>query len=101
MSLAYNLFSKYSEKQQEKKNKLLIYYYFFFHQKITAMYIDGNLKGGFQTVKAYAEFCAKFRSWMEEKSMKLWPPRIGEILAQDYRIALDFVNKSVRIYFNL
>ena len=65
------------------------------------MYIDGNLKGGFQTVKAYAEFCAKFRSWMEEKSIKLWPPRIGEILAQDYRIALDFVNKSVSIYFNL
>jgi len=59
------------------------------------MYIDGNLKGGFQTVKAYAEFCANFRSWMEERSMKLWPPRIGEIMAQDYRSALDYVNKSV------
>ena len=62
------------------------------------MYIDGNLKGGFQTVKAYAEFCAKFKSWMEEKSLKVWPPRIGGILAQDYRDSLDYVNKSVRIY---
>ncbi|XP_066928351.1 uncharacterized protein [Clytia hemisphaerica] len=69
-------------------------YIYMLHQ-ITAMYIEGNLKGGFQTVKAYAEFCGKFRSWMEEKSMKLWPPRIGEILAQDYRIALDFVNKCL------
>lgn len=64
------------------------------------MYIDGNLKGGFQTVKAYAEFCAKFKSWMEEKSLKLWPPRMGEILAQDYRHALDYVNKSVCIILN-
>ena len=59
------------------------------------MYIDGNLKGGFQTVKAYAEFCAQFKAWMEEKSMKIWPPRLGDILAQDYRDALDYVNKSV------
>ena len=63
------------------------------------MYIDGNLKGGFQTVKAYAEFCAKFKSWMEEKSMKIWPPRLGEIMAQDYRSALDYVNKSVSLAF--
>ena len=59
------------------------------------MCIDGNLKGGFQTVKAYAEFCAQFKAWMEEKSMKIWPPRLGDILAQDYRDALDYVNKSV------
>ena len=59
------------------------------------MYIDGNLKGGFQTVKAYAEFCAQFKAWMEEKSIKIWPPRLGDILAQDYRDALDYVNKSV------
>lgn len=69
-------------------------YIYMLHQ-ITAMYIDGNLKGGFQTVKAYAEFCAKFKSWMEDKSMKLWPPRLGEIMAQDYRSALDYVNKSL------
>ena len=65
------------------------------------MYIDGNLKGGFQTVTAYAEFCAKFKSWMEEKSLKLWLPRIGEILAQDYRDALDYVNKSVCHFYLL
>ena len=59
------------------------------------MYIDGNLKGGFKTVKAYAEFCAQFKAWMEEKSMKIWPPSLGDILAQDYRDALDYVNKSV------
>ena len=62
------------------------------------MYIDGNLKGGFQTVKAYAEFCANFKSWMEEKSLKVWPPRIGGILAQDYRDSLDYVNKTVSSY---
>jgi len=71
-------------------------YLYMLHQ-ITAMYIDGNLKGGFQTVKAYAEFCAIFKSWMEEKSLKLWPPRLGEILAQDYRDALDYVNKSLAL----
>lgn len=65
------------------------------------MYIDGNLKGGFQTVKAYAEFCAKFRSWMEEKSLKLWPPRMGEIMAQDYRHALNSVNKSVSFFCSI
>ena len=27
--------------------------------------------------------------------MKIWPPRLGDILAQDYRDALDYVNKSV------
>ncbi|XP_057293400.1 uncharacterized protein LOC130622024 [Hydractinia symbiolongicarpus] len=69
-------------------------YIYMLHQ-ITAMYIDGNLKGGFQTVKAYAEFCALFKSWMEEKSIKLWPPRLGQIMAQDYRDALDYVNKSL------
>ena len=69
----------------------------FFFQQITAMYIDGQLKGGFQTVKAYAEFCGKFKSWLDEMSLKLWPPRHGEVLAQDYRDALDFVNKEVTV----
>jgi len=71
-------------------------YIYMLHQ-ITAMYIDGNLKGGFQTVKAYAEFCALFKSWMEERSLKIWPPRHGEVLAQDYRDALDYVNKQLAI----
>ena len=74
--------------------KLLNFQYHILFQ-ITAMYIDGNLKGGFQTVKAYAEFCALFKSWMEERSLKIWPPRHGEVLAQDYRDALDYVNKQV------
>ena len=65
------------------------------------MYIDGNLKGGFETVKAYAEFCAKFRSWMEEKSLKLCPPRMGEIMAQDYRHALNSVHKSVSFFCSI
>lgn len=69
-------------------------YIYMLHQ-ITAMYIDGSLKGGFQTVKAYADFCAKFKSWVEEKSVGVWPPRLGEILAQDYRDALDYVNKTL------
>lgn len=64
--------------------------------QITAMYIDGQLKGGFQTVKDYAEFCGRFKSWLEESSLKLWPPRHGDVLAQDYRDALDYVNKEVR-----
>ncbi len=61
------------------------------------MYIDGQLKGGFQTVKDYAEFCGRFKSWLEEKSLKLWPPRHGDVLAQDYRDALDYVNKEVSL----
>ncbi len=69
--------------------------------QITAMYIDGQLKGGFQTVKDYAEFCGRFKSWLEEKSLKLWPPRHGDVLAQDYRDALDYVNKEVTVFFCL
>ena len=63
------------------------------------MYIDGQLKGGFQTVKDYAEFCGRFKGWLEEKSLKLWPPRHGDVLAQDYRDALDYVNKEVTSVF--
>eukprot|EP00794_Sanderia_malayensis_P003139 gene3139-3607_t len=64
------------------------------------MYIDGQLKGGFQTVKDYAEFCGRFKSWLEEKSLKLWPPRHGDVLAQDYRDALDYVNKELSLVAN-
>jgi len=71
--------------------------YVYMLHKITAMYIDGQLKGGFQTVKDYAEFCGRFKSWLEEKSLKLWPPRHGDVLAQDYRDALDYVNKELSL----
>lgn len=61
------------------------------HQ-ITAMYIDGHLKGGFQTVKAYADFCGYFKNWLDAKSIKLWVPRQGELVAEDYRACLEYVN---------
>ncbi|XP_031562606.1 uncharacterized protein LOC116298338 [Actinia tenebrosa] len=64
------------------------------HQ-ITTKYIDGRLKGGFKTVKAYAEFCGYFKNWLDAKSIKLWPPRQGEMVAQDYRHCLKYVNREL------
>ncbi|XP_032233478.1 uncharacterized protein LOC5508792 [Nematostella vectensis] len=64
------------------------------HQ-ITTKYIDGRLKGGFRTVKAYAEFCGYFKNWLDAKSVKLWPPRQGEMVAQDYRHCLKYVNREL------
>ncbi|CAB3985212.1 oocyte-specific F-box [Paramuricea clavata] len=64
------------------------------HQ-VTAMYIDGHLKGGFETVKAYADFCGYFKTWLEDKSVKLWPPRQGEMLIKDYKDCLQYVNKEI------
>lgn len=63
--------------------------------QITTKYIDGRLKGGFKTVKAYAEFCGYFKNWLDAKSIKLWPPRQGEMVAQDYRHCLKYVNREV------
>ena len=63
--------------------------------QITAMYIEGHLKGGFQTVKAYAGFCAFFKNWLDAKSTKLWPQRQGDLVAQDYRECLEYVNNEV------
>lgn len=60
------------------------------------MYIDGHLKGGFQTVKAYADFCGYFKNWLDAKSIKLWVPRQGEMVAEDYRACLEYVNGEVR-----
>ena len=59
------------------------------------MYIDGHLKGGFDTVKAYAEFCGYFKTWLDDKSVKLWPPRQGDMLIQDYKDCLLYVNQEV------
>ena len=67
----------------------------FFLYQITAMYIDGHLKGGFQTVKAYADFCGYFKNWLDAKSIKLWVPRQGELVAEDYRACLEYVNGEV------
>ena len=63
------------------------------------MYIDGHLKGGFETVKAYADFCGYFKTWLEDKSVKLWPPRQGEMLIKDYKDCLQYVNKEVKFIF--
>lgn len=63
--------------------------------QITTKYIDGRLKGGFKTVKAYAEFCGYFKNWLDAKSIKLWPSRQGEMVAQDYRHCLKYVNREV------
>ena len=60
------------------------------------MYIDGHLKGGFQTVKAYADFCGYFKNWLDAKSIKLWVPRQGDMVAEDYRACLEYVNVEVR-----
>lgn len=68
--------------------------YSFAHQ-ITAMYIDGHLKGGFQTVEAYAGFCGYFKNWLDTKSIKLSVPRQGELVAEDYRACLEYVNSEV------
>lgn len=62
------------------------------------MYIEGHLKGGFQTVKAYADFCGYFKNWLDAKSIKLWVPRQGEMVAEDYRACLEYVNGEVRCY---
>lgn len=62
------------------------------------MYIDGRLKGGFETVKAYADFCHYFKTWLENKSLQLWPPRQGQMLIDDYKDCLKFVNKQVSQY---
>ena len=63
--------------------------------QITAMYIDGHLKGGFQTVEAYAGFCGYFKNWLDTKSIKLSVPRQGELVAEDYRACLEYVNSEV------
>lgn len=59
------------------------------------MYIDGHLKGGFQTVEAYAGFCGYFKNWLDTKSIKLSVPRQGEMVAEDYRACLEYVNSEV------
>ena len=59
------------------------------------MYIDGHLKGGFQTVEAYAGFCGYFKNWLDTKSIKLSVPRQGELVAEDYRACLEYVNSEV------
>ena len=59
------------------------------------MYIDGHLKGGFQTVKAYADFCGYFKNWLDAKSNKLLVQRQGEMVAEDYRACLEYVNGEV------
>lgn len=69
------------------------------HQ-ITAMYIDGHLKGGFQTVEAYAGFCGYFKNWLDTKSIKLSVPRQGEMVAEDYRACLEYVNSEVSWHYN-
>lgn len=60
------------------------------------MYIEGHLKGGFQTVRAYAGFCGYFKTWLDAKSIKLWAPRQGDLVAQDYRDCLEYVNNEVQ-----
>ena len=80
---------------------VMVYYcykvttHFFFAHQITAMYIDGHLKGGFQTVEAYAGFCGYFKNWLDTKSIKLSVPRQGEMVAEDYRACLEYVNSEV------
>lgn len=77
-----------------KSLKYIIFWSLVF--QITAMYIDGHLKGGFQTVKAYADFCGYFKNWLDAKSIKLWVPRQGDMVAEDYRACLEYVNVEVR-----
>ena len=72
----------------------MVFTCFLTHQ-ITAMYIDGHLKGGFQTVEAYAGFCGYFKNWLDTKSIKLNVPRQGEMVAEDYRACLEYVNSEV------
>ena len=69
--------------------------------QITAMYIDGHLKGGFQTVEAYAGFCGYFKNWLDTKSIKLSVPRQGELVAEDYRACLEYVNSEVTDVLNI
>ena len=74
---------------------------FFCVLQITAMYIDGHLKGGFQTVEAYAGFCGYFKNWLDTKSIKLSVPRQGELVAEDYRACLEYVNSEVTDVLNI